>query len=506
MVPLLVLAAAFATVAIDAQSLTEELRDASAACTGRTCRASKAHRPVAEHLLLQTKFQKQPMPISCADVWSNDAEGYTCGARIEWVTTNGDPACADCQNNIDASKAFIAGQFPDVCGVCGTVSTAAPSAAPPVSASCEDVWDTDADGFTCGQRIDWVIGHGDGACADCQNNADASRAFIAGQFPVACGVCGTASATTTTTATPATPAPTPSSPGPSPGGDGPYCGIAPSVYDCPESVAYLTGLDAKVGASFAEMCMGYGGTHPQTWNGQTDANRDMCSLNINNDCEAWVPCPTGWCCQQNYGISKDPRDCHGRYFFLWDEPQTQGKNARWAAQQWKRHVDAWDSEMQELRSRGTMVTSPLFTDHQGPAKTKFEEFFSECGSGCSTPGHKYYIDKLLTNQWVLNERSRHAGQEQWIINTMADVSAQWGGRKVILGNFAWLGATSAAEQIQVLESSKIWDRTQSGLEAVFYFCGVDYGGGTSNHELTAARSDGMTVGQALINVCRQYQG
>jgi len=261
------------------------------------------------------------------------------------------------------------------------------------------------------------------------------------------------------------------------------------------------------------MCMGYGGTHPRTWEGYTNADRDMCTLNINNDCWDWYEASPGkWECNKNFGISKNPDDCVGspaaEYFFLWDEPQTQGYSARWAAEQWKKHVDSWSSQMAALRARGTKVTSPLFTDYKGPAKDKFVQFFQRCNElqiGCSDPTSPYYIDVLLTNQWLRGDVSQHAGREQWIKDTMATISAQWNNRAVILGNFAWLGAQSADDQINMITRSRIFDRDWSGLEAVFYFGAEDYGDRTKNNGLSSAGSSGITIGEALMNRCAVYQ-
>lgn len=324
--------------------------------------------------------------------------------------------------------------------------------------------------------------------------------------------CKTYFKTTCDVANPGAP-PTMAPTSPPSSSSGSYCGIAVTTYACQQDVETLANSNQAVGNTFSTMCMGYGGTHPPPSGGYTDADRDMCTLNINNDCLNWYEASPGhWQCNRDYGLSKNPADCKGdpapRYFFLWDEPQTQGKDAVWAAEQWKRHVDKWSAEIAALRARGTKITSPLFTDHQGSAVSKFEEFFRRCNQlqiGCSDPNSNYYIDVLLTNQWLLGARSEHANQEQWIKDTMATVSAQWDNRPVILGNFAWLGAKTADSQIEVIAQSRIFDREWSGLEAVFYFAAIDYGGGTENNALTDMGTHGTTIGDALINRCSAYQ-
>merc|ERR1740121_2986713 len=122
---------------------------------------------------------------------------------------------------------------------------------------------------------------------------------------------------------------------------------------------------------------------------------------------------------------------------------TQGLSAEWAAQQWKAHVDRWPSEMAALRDRGTRITSPMFSDFKGPVHDKFQSFFEHCGDGCSDPDSPYFLDVLATNQWLTGSSSNHAGNEQWIKKEVAKLSKDNGDRPVILGNFGWIGATTA---------------------------------------------------------------
>jgi hypothetical protein len=296
-----------------------------------------------------------------------------------------------------------------------------------------------------------------------------------------------------------TPAPTTSTPA-----SDPYCGIAVNAYERRTEVARLQAISPIVGGSFGAMCMGYGGTHPPAHLGKSTEDKDMCSLNINNDCDHWFQEISGnWKCARNYGISKNPAECHGRYFFLWDEPMTQGLNATWAADQWRRHVSRWGPEIEAMRKRGVRITTPLFTEHQGPAQAKFQAFFARCGPQCSDPTSNYYIDVLATNQWLVNS-DRRRDEEEWIKNEVTQIRQSNGNRPVILSNFAWLGASTADEAVEAIVDSRIWDRSWSGAEAVFYFGATDYGGRTTNNFLYSQTSSGSTVGAALISRCQAY--
>merc|ERR1712048_1421418 len=109
-----------------------------------------------------------------------------------------------------------------------------------------------------------------------------------------------------------------------------------------------------------------------------------------------------------------------------------------------------------------------------------------------------------TNQWLLNPQSGHVDNEEWIKDAIDQIKRNNGNRPMILGNFAWLGANTADEAAHAIASSRIWNRSWSGLEAVFYFGATDYGGGTTNHFLYSVTSSGSTVGAALISRCRPY--
>ena len=106
--------------------------------------------------------------ISCNDVWEKMATdwagSYTCGARIEWLISQGVSS--------DKARLQVADEFPDVCGPCTPLS-------------CNDVWEevaTDwAGSYTCGARIEWLISQG--------NPSDKARLQVADEFPNICGPC-----------------------------------------------------------------------------------------------------------------------------------------------------------------------------------------------------------------------------------------------------------------------------------------------------------------------------
>ena len=109
---------------------------------------------------------------TCADVWDTLADGYSCGSRIEWVVANLDSTEAE-------AKAQVGSEFPNDCGACASI-TAAPAS--DAAQTCADVWDTLADGYSCGSRIEWVWGNLDLTEAE-------AKARVGSEFPNECGAC-----------------------------------------------------------------------------------------------------------------------------------------------------------------------------------------------------------------------------------------------------------------------------------------------------------------------------
>jgi len=110
---------------------------------------------------------------SCEDAWdtvaTDSAGSYTCGDRIEWLTTTDGGSFS-----LDEAKKRVASEFPSKCGACGR--------------TCEDVWDhlaTDSAGtFSCGSRIEWLTTADGGSLT-----LDEAKTRVATEFPGVCKPC-----------------------------------------------------------------------------------------------------------------------------------------------------------------------------------------------------------------------------------------------------------------------------------------------------------------------------
>ena len=149
------------------------------------------------------------------------------------------------------------------------------------------------------------------------------------------------------------------------------------------------GLWAPTGDG-AMPCYAYGGT------------ADPCALNNNNDA--------------NDGLDKDPSACTGDTFFLWDEPDTQGRSYAWAGAAWASYSARWAVQLSQLRARGGRVTSPLLKADY-PADN-LNDFWTSCGASCSDASSASYIDVVAVHPIACNHMYEYQDAQRLMYPTL----------------------------------------------------------------------------------------
>ena len=222
--------------------------------------------------------------------------------------------------------------------------------------SCtKDVLDSNAGGFSCKNRINWIIANKG------FSEEDACK-LVGDEYPSICGMCHTDRCGSFP------PGPTPPPPGPGPSEQ--KCGGAVDSTDNPDQTCeqFLWGPTGDR----TMHCFAYGG------------RSDPCHLNNNND--------------QNDGRDKDPSQCSKDTFYLWDEPDTQGRDYTWAGRAWLEYSKRFSQELRAMRSRGTKVTGPLLkAGGSGEIERNMRTFLNACGRACSDPADPAYIDVIAIN-------------------------------------------------------------------------------------------------------------
>lgn len=220
---------------------------------------------------------------------------------------------------------------------------------------------------------------------------------------------------------------------------------------------------------------------------------DPCALHNNND--------------GSNGLDKDPSQCAGDTFYLWDEPDTQGYDYTWAGTTWAAYASRWQAQITSMRRRGVRITSPL-VKADDPAEY-LRTFFQSCGTACSDPSSPAYIDIIGVNafcgSWNLPVGTAEGcrGGAAYVINQLS--ADTLGGRPVYVTNWSYLGSSTASAQLAALDATDAFFAAGSPVERVYWFGARDYGGGTSTNMLTdvveTGERAGHTLGELWANKC-----
>ena len=345
------------------------------------------------------------------------------------------------------------------------------------SSCTQEVWDRVAAGYSCGDRILWL-----------QRNQGHSEAeacsTVASEFPDLC-LCNSASCTGPPTQNPtvmpgASPTEGPTD-RPSPttvvGPTHKKCGGAVDFTSNPNQ-ACQTYLWDPTGDS-TQHCFAYGGIG------------DPCHLNNNND--------------ENDGIFKDPSLCLADTFYLWDEPDTQGRDYYWAGSTWLDYSKRFSTELRQLRSRGAKVTGPLLkAGASGLLKQNMQSFFDACGSACFDPTNVAYIDIIAINGFCgpWNGEAGCRGGAKFLYNEAASVSSAFSNLPVYITNWSRLQTSAPLDQVDAIESIDEFFPTLGVVDRVYWFGARDYGGGAeTTGYLTNVLPDGRLLGEVWRTKC-----
>ena len=231
-------------------------------------------------------------------------------------------------------------------------------------------------------------------------------------------------------------------------------------------------------------CFAYGGSG------------DPCHLSNNND--------------SNNGLDKNPLNCKGDTFYLWDEPDTQGKSYDWAGEAWYDYSRKFEIELRELRTSGTKITSPLLkAGGEGVLGNNLDEFLNACGEACTNKDDPAYIDVIAVNAFCgdFNGPSGCRGGAAFINNEALKISRSTiDNIPVYITNWSRLGTSNPDDQIDAIDAIDEFFPGSSNdtgvVQRVYWFGATDFGGASSNNFLTNVLSDGKTtLGKYWLDKC-----
>ena len=425
----------------------------------------------------------------------------------------------------------------------------------------ENVWNAIADGFTCGERITWVM-----------NNLGKSERDaciqLSTEFPTICGAgCNSA-----TCGAPVAPVPTP------PAQSSVHCECSTCTDDiwnqsagertCGDRITYVKNVLGKserdaciiVSSEFPLIC-GVGcnsatcsqpppspvvapitiippipspvaviPTVPVVSSSQKCGGAVNTGLTSNEMCtkDLWNPTgdPTQFCyayggvsdpCSLHNnndigdGLLKDPSACAGDTFYLWDEPDTQRKNYTWAGIEWANYATRFASEIKTLRARGVQFTSPLLkAGSDGAIVTRLNEFYTACGSACHDPQSPAYINVNAINAfagpWNAPGLEGCRDGAGFVTNeTIAyNRNNNAGSRPWYVTNWSRLGTYDILDQVDAINAIDVFLSNGSPVQRIYWFGATDYGGNSGSNFLTSLvtlNGQTTTLGQIWKTKC-----
>jgi hypothetical protein len=226
---------------------------------------------------------------------------------------------------------------------------------------------------------------------------------------------------------------------------------------------------------------------------------DPCALHNNNDV--------------NDGLFKNPAACTmGDTFYLWDEPDTQGKNYTWAGIEWVKYAARYSNEIQQLRrTRGLQFTSPLIrAGSPNVIATHLNTFYSACGPVCHDVNHAAYININAVNAFVgpwntpgivgCREAADYITNELISYNTN-NISSR---RPWYITNWSRLGTNQVQDHVDAMTVLSHFFVNNSPIQRIYWFGATDYGGNSSNNFLTTQynSSTTTTLGKIWASNCK----
>jgi hypothetical protein len=193
----------------------------------------------------------------------------------------------------------------------------------------------------------------------------------------------------------------------------------------------------------------------------------------------------------NDGLFKNPSACLGDTFYLWDEPDTQGKNYTWAGIEWVMYAERFRSEIQSLRARGVQLTSPLIrAGDAGVIASHLNTFYRACGPVCHDINSPAYIHINAVNAFVGPwnapgiDGCRDAAN--FITNELRSYNIEnpENRRPWYITNWSRLGTFDVQDQVNAMMVIKDFFDITSPIERIYWFGATDYGGNSGNNFLT----------------------
>eukprot|EP00537_Pseudo-nitzschia_pungens_P005290 CAMPEP_0172377084 /NCGR_PEP_ID=MMETSP1060-20121228/68720_1 /TAXON_ID=37318 /ORGANISM="Pseudo-nitzschia pungens, Strain cf. cingulata" /LENGTH=451 /DNA_ID=CAMNT_0013104755 /DNA_START=142 /DNA_END=1497 /DNA_ORIENTATION=+ len=327
-------------------------------------------------------------------------------------------------------------------------------------ATCDkSVWNTVVDDHSCGSRIEWLMQ------IEGLDERDACSIVAGSDFPVECGGCDPARCVDN------------SSPKHK-------CGAAVDFSSDPQQGCQSNLWDPTGDATMH--CFASGGSW---WE-----NGNPCHLSNNSD--------------RIDGRFNDPSACLGDTFYLWQEPDRNGRSYHWAGQAWLEYTIRFRDELLELKANGTKITSPtLKAGTSGEMIESLKDFYESCGFACFDENDPAHVDVIAIDAMcgdvddVLGCRDEAA----LLYNAIEELSEAFGNLPVYITSWSRLPTSDAWNQLEAIYAiDNFFDSSDASnpvIERVYWSGTTNSDSVTGNSALTEVLVDGSTLGEHWRKKC-----
>eukprot|EP00536_Pseudo-nitzschia_multiseries_P007855 jgi/Psemu1/196558/e_gw1.189.22.1 len=321
----------------------------------------------------------------------------------------------------------------------------------------ESVWNSYAGVYKCGSRIQWLVNY------EGLSERDACSKVARFEYPLECGGCDPDNCVNN-----------------SPSGQ--KCGAAVDIVTLSESQQVCQSDLWDPTDDPTMHCFAFGGSG------------NPCHLDNNNN--------------PDDDLFKDPSACSGDTFFLWKEPERNGRSYDWAGKAWLEYSQRFPDELRELRARGTKIASPtLKAGAPGEINVCLRDFFTSCGSACIDKNNPAHVDVIAIDAFCggFSETFGCRDEAALIYDAAVEASGAFGDLPVYITSWSRLKTSRPWDQLEAIYAiDKFFNSSATSdpvVERVYWFGATNLDESSSNNSLSEVLIDGSTLGEHLRKKC-----
>ena len=193
---------------------------------------------------------------------------------------------------------------------------------------------------------------------------------------------------------------------------------------------------------------------------------------------------------------------YGDTFFLWDEPDLNGKDYAWAGNAWVAYsARRFQEEIAVLREEGLRVTTPLFNfANPSDFRSNVGNFFDGCRPLCNEPNNTAYVDIIAVNILCDHDEDplcRNTAEST--TSLLQSVSGEHGNRPVFVTKWGMVGTEEPENLARAMRATDAFFAEGSVVERIYWYGGDRFE--TTNLNFQARPGQDLSLGDLWVEKC-----